>query len=138
MAEQRNLTALAFLVMAFVVVGLVGLFASFAGPLPLQRALSHEAAWDAVLEAARGPNPAEAIAKLAPRLGDSAKALAGADPASLPARIQAARIVSRADFQAEAEAVGFRLRLLIGIVTLTAAAFGVAMATVRGAAREPR
>ena len=138
MAEQRNLTALAFLVMAFVVVGLVGMFASFAGPLPLQRALSHEAAWDAVLEAARGPNPAEAIAKLAPRLGDSAKVLAGADPASLPVRIQAERVAARARLQAEAEAIAFRLRLLIGVVTLMAAVFGVAMATVRGAPRETR
>lgn len=133
MSNRISLTAIGFLVMAFIIVGLVGIFASFAAPLPLQRALSHETAWDAALEATRGPNPTEAIARLAPSLGDSAKALLAGDPASLPARIQAERIAARALFEAEAEAVGFRLRLLIGLVTLASAAFGVAMAGIRGA-----
>ena len=132
MAEQRNWTALAFLAMAFVVVGLVGMFASFAAPLPLHRALAREAALDSALVAAQGPNPTEALTALARRLGDSAPALAGGDIASLPARIQAERVAARARFVAEADAVALRLRFLIGLVTLTAAGFGVAMATVRG------
>ena len=41
-----NPTWIAFLAMAFVVVGLAGLFASYAVPLPLQRAIAREAALD--------------------------------------------------------------------------------------------
>ncbi|MSP05328.1 MAG: hypothetical protein EXR05_08845 [Acetobacteraceae bacterium] len=125
MAAQRNLPALGFLVMAFAIVGLVGVFASFAAPLPLQRSLAREAALDAAGAAAQTPNLATALARLAPQLGDSAEALSGADGANLPARIQAERIAMRARFVAEADALAFRLRLVITLITLSAAGFGV-------------
>ena len=125
MAGQRNLPALGFLVMAFFIVGLVGVFASFAAPLPLQRALAREAALDAAGAAAQAPDLAAALARLAPQLGDSAKALAGADATNLPARIQAERVAMRARFQAETDAIVFRLRLVIALITLSAAGFGV-------------
>ena len=132
MSERRNPTALAFLVMAFIIVGLVGVFASFAAPLPLQRALARDAALDAALAATAAPDPQAAIAALARQLGDSAEKLTGGDPATLPARIQAERAAMRAQFEAEANAVGFRLRLMISLVTITAAGFGIAMAGARG------
>ena len=125
MAGQRNLPALGFLVMAFFIVGLVGVFASFAAPLPLQRALAREAALDAAGAAAQAPDLAAALARRAPQLGDSAKALAGADATNLPARIQAERVAMRARFQAETDAIVFRLRLVIALITLSAAGFGV-------------
>lgn len=133
MVERRSFGAFAFLVMAFVVVGLAGVFASFAAPLPLHRAMAREAALDAALAAARGADPEAGLKALGARLGDSAAALHGGDAASLPARIQAERIAMRARFEAEAAALAFRLRLLIGLLTLSAAAFGVIIAGARRA-----
>lgn len=133
MAERRNLAALGFLVMAFAIVGLVGIFASFAAPLPLHRAIARDAALDAALAASHGPDPMAALKTLAPRLGDSLAPLSAGDPAGLPARIQAERIAMRARFEVEAAGLAFRLRLLIALITLSAAGFGVAIAGVRGA-----
>jgi len=116
----------AFLVMAFVVVGLTGVFASYAVPLPLQRALAREAALDDALAAARGPDPRDAVAALQDRLDDSAAAVlpVGGDMA---ARIAAERTAMRARFLAEAAAVATRVRWLICVITVMAALFGVAV-----------
>lgn len=133
MVERRSFGAFAFLTMAFVVVGLAGVFASFAAPLPLHRAMAREATLDAALATLNNPDPQAALKALAPRLGDSAAALAGGDAASLPARIQAERIAMRARFEAEAAALAFRVRLMIGLLTLSAAAFGVIIAGARRA-----
>jgi hypothetical protein len=116
----------AFLAMAFVVVGLAGLFASYAVPLPLQRALSRDAALDAALTAGHGPNPAAALAALRAQLGDSADALPppGAD---FDAKIAAERAAMHARLLAEADAVARRTRFLLVVVTLMGAAFGVAI-----------
>jgi len=116
----------AFLAMAFVVVGLTGLFASYAVPLPLQRALARETALDDALAAARGPDPQAGIEALRDRLDDSAAALlpAGGD---MTARITAERSAMRARFQAEAAALATRTRWLICVVTLMGTVFGAAV-----------
>src|SRR5665213_872457 len=44
-----NLATMGFLAVAFAMVGLIGLVASYAAPLPLERALARDAALDAVL-----------------------------------------------------------------------------------------
>jgi len=132
MAGRHSPAALAFLAMAFVIVGLAGIFASFAAPLPLHRALLRDAALDAASEAAHAPDPQAALAALTSRLGDSAAALAAGDPSKLPERIQAERTAMRARFLAEADALGLRLRVLIGVLTLAAGGFGLAMAGARG------
>ena len=116
----------AFLAMAFVVVGLAGLFASYAVPLPLERALARAAALDAALAASHGPDSAAALAALRDELGDSADAVL-APGGDLVARIGAERAAMRARLRAEADAVARRTRWLLGIVTLMGAAFGVAI-----------
>lgn len=116
----------AFLAMAFVVVGLAGLFASYAVPLPLERALARDATLDAALAASRGPDPAAALAALRDDLGDSADVVL-APGGDLAARIGAERIAMRTRLRAEADAVARRTRWLLGIVTLMGAAFGVAI-----------
>lgn len=133
MPRARNLTALAFVAMAFAIVGLVGVYASFAAPLPLQRALLREAVLDAALAATQAPNPEAALQAILPRLGDSAPALRTADRTSLPARIQAERIAMRARFESAAADLAFRLRLLIGLITLSAVAFTVVIIGMRPA-----
>jgi hypothetical protein len=129
--QKPDPTWFAFLAMAFLVVGLTGLFASYAAPLPLARALARDAALDAAQEALAAPDPAAALEALRPRLGDSAAALlpAGGD---MPARIAAERRAMHARLEAEADATASRLRMLIMVVTVMAGAFG---AVILGAAR---
>ncbi len=130
MADRPNLSLMAFMAMSFAIVGLTGIFATYAVPLPLERALARETALDDAAEAARGPDPAAALAALAPRLDDSAAVLAG-DAAGIESRITAARETSRAAFQAEAAIVAVRVRVMIGIVTLMGAVFGVILLGAR-------
>lgn len=119
----------AFLICAFVVVGLMGLFASYGPSLPLARALARDAALDEVLAAAHGPNPQAAIEALRDRLGDSAAALLPAD-SGLEARIGAERAAMRTRLSAEAAEVAVRTRWMVCVITVMAAAFGAAILRV--------
>jgi hypothetical protein len=111
-----------FAALAVGVVGMTGVFATYATPLPLQRAMAREAALDAALLAARSADPQAAMAALAPRLGDSAEALAGA-PAGLPERVAKERLEMRTRFGAESGALATRLRFLIVTVTVMGGLF---------------
>lgn len=115
-----------FLTMAFLVVGLVGLFSSFAAPLPLQRAFARDAALDAALAALHGPDPQAAIEALRPRLDDSADALLPVS-GDMVARIAQERAAMHARFLAEADATDVRLHWLICVVTVMGALFGAAV-----------
>ncbi len=116
----------AFLAMTVIVVGLAGLFASYAVPLPLERALARDAALDAAQAAAHGPDPAGALAALRPRLAESADAILppGAD---IDARIATERTAMHERLLTESGEVAKRTRLLLGVVTTMAAVFGVAI-----------
>jgi hypothetical protein len=116
----------AFLAMAFVVVGLAGIFASYAAPAPLVRAVEREEALDAAAAAAGRPDAAAAIAALRSRLGESADALlpVGGDMA---ARIAAERRAMRARLLAQAQATAVRARWIIAVVTVMAIGFGAAV-----------
>ena len=129
MAQSRNYSAMGFLAMTFLIVGLVGGFATFATPLPLERALAREDTLDAAL--ATGADPA-GLAALGTRLGDSAVALKGADAASLPGLVAAERLAMRDRFRAEAAGVSARLRWVIALMTLSAAGFGLALTGALG------
>jgi ActR/RegA family two-component response regulator len=122
---------MAFLAMAFVVVGLVGLFASYAAPLPLQRAMARDATLDEAL--ATGGQKA-ALEPLRERLDDSAAlVIDGTGP--IAERVAAARTAMHASLVHEADAVGDRLRLELLVVTVVAAAFGAVV--VGAVARAP-
>jgi hypothetical protein len=121
-----------FLVIAFALVGLVGVLATYTVPLPLQRALAREAALDAVLQAAEGPNAAASLAALRPALGESAAAVLDSDEGSLASRVRSARANMQAAFLAEEAALLRRMRLLIALVTATCALFGVVILRVAG------
>lgn len=129
MAQSRNYSAMGFLAMTFLIVGLVGGFATFATPLPLERALAREDTLDAAL--ATGADPA-GLAALGTRLGDSAVALKGADAASLPGLVAAERLAMRDRFRTEAAGVSARLRWVIALMTLSAAGFGLALTGALG------
>ncbi len=108
----------AFLMMAFAVVGLLGAFATYAAQIPLDRALARETALDQALAAERGGDKTR-LALLQDALGDSADKI-GTTEASL----QAERLRMRSAFQAEADDVGFRLRIVIAAFTVTGGLFG--------------
>jgi hypothetical protein len=117
-----------FMAMTFAVVGLTGLFASYAAPLPLERAMQREAAFDTALS----PNlPAAARETLRQQLGeDAAEVLDGSG--GLDQRVAAARQNARRRFAAEEAAVTSRLRLLVLVVTGAGALFGVALLNIVG------
>jgi hypothetical protein len=123
---SNSYTLMGFLAMCFAIVGLVGLFASFATPLPLYRALARDTALDAALVAMHGPNPQAALEALQPRLDDSAAAFTPL-PANPDAAVAAERTAMHARFVAEANATASRMQLMIGIVTVMSAVFGAAI-----------
>ena len=121
MMRRNTGTWMAFLAATFGVVGLMGLFASYAAPIPLERAVARDATLDAAL-ATGGAK--QALESLRDRLDDSAPTVIdGTGP--LPERVAAARAAMHQAMQVEAEAVGDRVRLELLVVTLVAAGFGL-------------
>ncbi|MDA8051399.1 MAG: hypothetical protein M0002_15595 [Rhodospirillales bacterium] len=126
MAERPSGAAAGFLTMAFVIVGLAGLLATYAAPVPSARALRREAVLDRVVAAAAMPDAAAHLAALRPELGRSAAAVL-AGPGTLEERVARERAILRARSEAESAALAARLRLLIGIATLAGTIIGIAM-----------
>jgi hypothetical protein len=112
----------AFLVMAFAVVGLLGAFATYAAQIPLERALARDTALDQARAASQSHDQPR-LEMLRDALGDSADHLDPA-PGYTPDRIDAERLRMRDAFRAEAEDVGFRLRIVIAAFTAAGALFG--------------
>ncbi len=124
-------TWIGFLAMAFVVVGLAGIFGTYAAQLPLQRELARQATLDQAAALAAQPDQTAALDALRPALGDSAAAILDAKgPGDLGRRIAAERVAVRAQFSAEADDDALRLRILIAVVTLAGALFGAAVVSI--------
>jgi hypothetical protein len=121
---KRNTgTWMAFLLVCFAVVGLMGLFASYAAPLPYERAAARDAVLDRALQAG---DDKQALEALRDPLDDSATTVIdGTGP--LAARVAAARATMHDAMRHEADAIGSRLRLELAVVTVVAGAFGAAM-----------
>lgn len=124
-----------FLAMCFAVVGFTGMLAGHVGRLPLERAVAREAVLDRVVTLARAGDQA-GLAGLKPLLGDSAGVLGAG--AGIEAAVAAERVAMRARLTVEAEAIGLRLRVLLGLVTLLGGAFGVAMLLAASRQGAPR
>lgn len=125
-----------FLAMCFAVVGFTGVLAGHVGQLPLERAVAREAVLDQVVALARAGDQA-GLAGLKPLLGDSAAVLA-APAERIEAAVAAERVAMRARQMAEAQAIGLRLRVMMGLVTLLGGAFGVAMLLAASRGSAPR
>jgi len=116
----------AFLVAAFVVLGLCGWFATYAAQLPFQRLDYAERRLDLALAAPGG----------AARL-DALRDALGADGAGafdtqgdLAHRVAVAREVLRRHFTAQAADIALRLRIVLAVFTFAASLFGVMVASV--------
>jgi hypothetical protein len=119
-------TWLAFLTMAFAVVGLIGCLATYAAQIPFDRALARSATLDEVL--AMGDMPAR-LETLRPALGDSAAhVLAGSG--DLAGRVSTERARMFAAFGRESADVGFRLRIVIAVFAAAGALFGAAVLSI--------
>ena len=116
-AANRNVW-IAFLVVCFMLTGLVGLFASYGPSIPLQRALHRIQAVD---EATSSGVPDEPALRLV--LGKSADDIL-TGPGDLPARLARARVAIIADAEDDAAGVAARTRLMIFVVTALSAGLG--------------
>ena len=119
----------AFLLMCFLLTGMVGMFASYAASIPLERALYRMEALDAAV--ATGTPDANAVHVVLGKAGDDV--LTG--PGDLPTRLVRARAVIASEGRREAASVAFRTRLMVGIVTLLAAGLGAGIMLI--ASRPP-
>lgn len=116
-AANRNVW-LAFLLVCFLLTGMVGLFASYGPSIPLERALHRITAID---NATAGTDLDAGALRLT--LGKSADdVLTG--PGDLQARLARARAAVIADAEQDQAGVGARTRLMIFVVTGLAAALG--------------
>ena len=121
--KRNSATWMAFLAVTFAIVGLVGLFASYAAPIPLERAMARDATLD---EALTLGDSKPALEPLRDRLDDNAAlVIDGTGP--LADRVAAARKTMHAAFLTESDETGANLRLMVSVVTVVAALFGLAM-----------
>ena len=109
----------AFLAMLFLILGLCGLFASYAAPVPLERALSRNAMLDGWQRSGAGAAELEAMR---PALGNLAPALLAQGP--LPERLGRARAMIADEARHEAASVGYRARLMVLVVMVLCAGLG--------------
>jgi hypothetical protein len=124
----------AFLLMCFALVGLTGLFASYATSIPLERALIRTGVLDQVLAADRAPDAAARLDALRPALGPDADAVLSG-PGELWDRVAAQRRVVLDEQGREARSVTHRVRIMVGTVTLLAALVGAGIMAL--ASRRP-
>ena len=115
---QNRPVWVAFLLTCFLLTGMVGLFASYAASIPLERAFYRLAALDQATASAT-PDMAALRIVLGPGADDVVSG-----PGDLPARLARARAVIRSEGEREAASVASRTRLMVGIITVLSAAVG--------------
>jgi len=108
-----------FLIVGFAVVGLAGVFGTYAAQIPYERS---EVAEQVLDRAATARTPAD-LAAMKTDLGDNAVILEQTSE-PLPDRIAAARAATRARADGQAAAVAHGLRLDIILLTIGSALFG--------------
>ena len=109
--------------MAIALVGLIGIFSTYATAIPYQRGLREEAALDQALATAGRADQRAYLESLRPALADQAdQVISGRGP--LPARVAAARTELLSRVGDSAMALGARMRLFIAVFTIMAAALG--------------
>jgi hypothetical protein len=129
MAQKIDGSRIGFLATCFLVVCLVGVFASYAAPIPYARGLLKEQALDDALATAGKPNQTALLAALGDRLGEQADlVINGTGP--LPLRIAHARADARNEAMTEGAAEASQMRLLVIVTSLVCAIFGMALSGV--------
>ncbi len=119
---RQNLPWVAFLLMCFAVVGLTGLFASYGPLIPLERALARDAVLDQALAQGRGPDGRAKLEALKDALGSTAETVLA--PGDLVDHVLEARAVVQSEERREGASVAYRVRLMLGMITLLGGLFG--------------
>jgi hypothetical protein len=104
----------------------VGIFASYAVPVPLVRAVAREAALDEAQLALHSADPKAGLESLKLKLDDSYDVLIKL-PVDPDRAVAAERVAMRTRMLADSAAIGERMRWMITVVTLMAGVFGIAM-----------
>lgn len=120
---RPNATWTAFLLMCFGLVGLTGLFASYAVTIPLERTLARTAVLDGVLAESRQPDPARR-ATLRGMLGPDVGPQVLDGPGELFDRVAAQRTTVLEEGVRETRSVIYRIRVLVAVVTVAAGLLG--------------
>jgi hypothetical protein len=109
--------------MSIALVGLIGVFSTYATAIPYERGLREEAVLDRALATAGRPDQQASLESLRPELADQAnEVIAGSRP--LPDRVAVARAELLTRVETSAAALGARMRLFIAVFTIMAAALG--------------
>ena len=132
---RPNASWTAFLLMCFALVGLTGMFASYAVTIPLERTLARLAVLDGVLVEGRQPNPARR-ATLRQMLGPDVGPQVFDGPGDLFDRVAAQRATVLDEGGRETRSVIYRIRVLVAVVTVAAGLLGAGIMAIsrRGAA----
>jgi hypothetical protein len=129
MAQRVDGNRLGFLAVSFLLVCLVGLFASYATPIPYARGMLREQALDDALATANAADPKAALEAMRDRLGDQAHIVLG-DTGSLAERVAIARREVGARVTAEGQETATNLRILVVVTSVICALFGIALSGV--------
>jgi len=129
MAQKIDGSRIGFLATCFLLVCLVGVFASSATPIPYARGLLKEQALDDALATAGKPDQPALLAALSDRLGEQAGLVINGT-APLPQRVAQARRAARAEAMEEGQAEASQMRLLVVVTSIVCAVFGMALAGV--------
>lgn len=114
----------AFLVTLFGLVGLCGMFASYAASIPLERGIARSV----ILDQAASADP-QRLETMRPVLGSLAATVIDG-PGPLPERVAKARMVVVDEQRREAASVDYRTRLMLCVITVLAALMGCAILAV--------
>lgn len=117
---------------AFLMLWLIGFFATYAGPIPAMRGVIAERALVAAAASGDAGQIRSAYAAARPLLGVSAQKSLDALPMTRDGASQAAALLATGSARASA-LIGFRLRLLVTVMGILCALFGIALLGIREA-----
>lgn len=109
--------------MLFGLVGLCGMFASYATVIPLERGVARSVLLDKVLQAGAEADAMPRLEALRPALGPLARSVLEGN-GTLTERVAAARVVVLDEQRRESNSIAYRTRLMLAVVTVLAAGLG--------------
>ena len=127
MVKSGNAAWGGFLVMAFVVLGLCGVFATYAAQLPYQRELFAEAKLDAAIGA---PDAQDRLDRLRDTLGEDGSGAFPSARVDMRDKLETTRRLLRLHFQQQAADIALRLRIVLTVFTGASALFGLVVVSV--------
>lgn len=137
MARERiSAQRIGLMLTAFLMLTLIGVFATYAAPIPPMRGVAAEAALARAAASGDGGAMRTAIEGAKPLLGRQGQLALTALPPDRAGMAKAATLLAAETGQASA-LISYRLRLLVIVIGVLAALFGVALLGIRDAKPAP-